>query len=143
MGGVSRESITVWAVDLIRDPKSDVKGTLSLGEGSIDFRADDGGELSIAFDDVRKVRRLRGSPVLMLVHDRGGVRERTAFFFVQPPPLDRPTTEPTRVSLIPGSAKRRARRQNVGYLEMGNRARRDTVVAWESKVRAAVADARA
>jgi hypothetical protein len=137
---VSGDTVTVWAVDLMRDPRADARGTLSLGERSIEFRADDGGRLSIPFAAVRKARRLRGSPVLMVEHDREAVRQRTAFFFVQPPPLERPA-EPTRVSFVPGSGKRRLRRQNVRYLEMGNEARRDLLVAWESKVRSAIADA--
>jgi hypothetical protein len=138
------ETVTVWAVDLIRDPRADTKGTLFIGESSIGFRPSDaaGTELSIAFADVRKVRRLPGSPVLMVVHDRDGVRERTAFFFVQPPPLQRMMAEPTRVSFIPGMSKRRARRQNASYLGMGNRARRELVAGWETRVRAAIAEAK-
>ena len=134
--------MTVWAVDLVREPTSDTKGTLTLGERTIEFRAADGDDLSIPLASVKKVRRLRGSPVLMVVHEGVIRRERTAFFFVKPPPLQRPTEEPTRVSFFPGSSKRRARRQNVGYLEVGNRARRELVEAWERRVRAAMAGAK-
>jgi hypothetical protein len=133
-------SVTVWAVDLVRAPKEDTRGTLSVGERAIEFRAAADVELTIPFAEVRKVRRLRGSPVLMVVHDREGVRERTAFFFVEPPPLEPPTNQP-RPSLIPGSPRRRVRRHNVNYLGLGNRARRELVADWEARVRAAVSRA--
>lgn len=141
MDRVSDEAVTVWAVDLVRDPRTDTKGTLTVGERAIEFRAPGGVELTIPFANVRKVRRVRGSPVLMVIHASAAARERTAFYFVQPPPLERVSAEPTRVSLMPGMAKRRARRQNASYLGMGNRTRRELVATWEKKVRAAMADA--
>jgi hypothetical protein len=38
--------------------------------------------------------------------------------------------------------KRKARRDNVGYLGLSNRAKKDELVAWERAVRAAIAAAR-
>jgi hypothetical protein len=139
---VSEQRVTVWAVDLLAAPDRDTRGSLSLGPGAIEFTPDDGPTASIAFSDVLKVRRLRGSPVLMVVHERDGVLRRTAFFFVQPPPLDPRRDRPERPTLLSGSSKRRVRRRNAGYLGMGNRARREVVAAWEARMRAALTDAR-
>ena len=141
------ESVTVWAVDLLRDPGTDRRGSLSLAPDAIEFRSDaPGHEVRIPFDRVAKVRRLRASPVLMVFHEGDGVRLRTAFFFVQPPPLepvlrtrDRPTSvSPFGTGLL---SRKRARRQNASYLGLGNQSKRDVVIAWERRVRAAMRDA--
>ncbi|MGZ4115266.1 MAG: hypothetical protein ACXVQU_03430 [Actinomycetota bacterium] len=128
------EPTTVWAVDLIREPKKDRQGTLTLDEGQLVFepRSSTSSALRIPLDAIRRVRRLRGSPVMVVVHRRSEITLETAFYFVQPPPLE-PVTgasdRPTVLSFGRGS-KRRARRQNVGYLGMGNRQKRVEIDEW-------------
>lgn len=137
------EPITVWAVETHLGPE-ERRGTLSLEPGALVFGpAAPGHEIRIALADVTKARRLRGSPVLVVVHRAGPQMRRTVFFFVQPPPLGpvlgtAPELE-TRPSLFPRSTKRRARKRNVGYLGLWNRAKRQQVQEWETAVRAAVA----
>jgi hypothetical protein len=137
------DATTVWAVDLIREPTKDRQGTLSLQLEHLVFepRAEGAPALRIPIGAIRRARRLRGSPVLLVVHERNGTRSETAFYFVQPPPLepvlgrdDRPTP------LSFGRAsKRRARRQNVGYLGLSNRDKREQVDEWARAVTEAIA----
>jgi hypothetical protein len=141
MMGAVPEPTTVWAVDLIREPKKDRQGTLSLEEHQLVFepRSSTASALRIAVDTIRRVRRLRGSPVMLVVHARNGTVLETAFYFVQPPPLEPVIGErdrPTVLSFGRGS-KRRARRQNVGYLGMGNRQKRVEIDEWVRAVEAA------
>lgn len=137
---------TVWAVDLVRDPRKDRQGTLSLRTEDLVFEPRSASaELRIPLEAVKRVRRLRGSPVLLVVHDRTGVRLETAFYFVQPPPLEPVAGQierPTPLSFGKHS-KRRVRRQNVGYLGMSNREKRREIDAWEKAVRAAIEERRA
>jgi hypothetical protein len=128
------EPTTVWAVDLVREPKKDRQGTLALEGTELVFepRSTSSSAIRIPVASIRKVRRLRGSPVLMVVHARDAAVLETAFYFVQPPPLEPVVGEqdrPSPLSFGRGS-KRRARRQNVGYLGMGNRVKRDEIDEW-------------
>jgi len=141
MMGAVPEPTTVWAVDLVREPKKDRQGTLSLENGQLVFepRSSTASAVRIPLDAIRRVRRVRGSPVMLVVHAGSASTLETAFYFVQPPPLepvvgkrDRPTV----LSFGRGS-KRRARRENVGYLGMGNRQKRDEIDEWVRAVEAA------
>ncbi len=137
------EPATVWAVETHLG-REDRKGTLAIEPGCLLFLPDSGGrEIRIAFTDVRKVRRLRGSPVLMIVHEAGGGQLRTAFYFVQPPPLDAmlgrgPLEVQARPSLFPRSVRRRARKQNLGYLGVWNRWKKQELLEWQQAVREAL-----
>ena len=136
------EEITVWAVDLVREPKKDRQGTLSLDPEYLVFepRATGSGAVRIPLGSIRRIRRLRGSPVMLVLHGRGGARLQTAFYFVQPPPLE-PVVghgeRPTPFSFARAS-KRRARRQNVGYLGFSNRDKRGTIDEWVRAVNDAI-----
>lgn len=134
MMGPVPEATTVWAVDLIREPKKDRQGTLSLQPEHLVFepRAAGTGALRIPLAAIRKVRRLRGSPVLLVIHERNGATIDTAFYFVQPPPLEPVLGQgerPTPLSFGRAS-RRRARRQNVGYLGFSNRDKRQHIDEW-------------
>jgi hypothetical protein len=139
------EATTVWAVDLIREPKKDRQGTLSLQPGHLVFepRAAGTGPLRIPLGSIKRVRRLRGSPVLLVVHDRNGSTIDTAFYFVQPPPLEPVLGQgerPTPLSFGRAS-RRRARRQNVGYLGFSNRSKREEIDDWVRAVAEAMREA--
>jgi hypothetical protein len=132
------EATTVWAVDLIREPKKDREGTLSLQPEHLVFepRAAGAAALRIPIATIKRARRLRGSPVLLIVHERNGVRAETAFYFVRPPPLEPVlgrSERPTPLSFGRAS-KRRARRQNVGYLGLSNRDKRRVIDEWAHAV---------
>ncbi len=140
------EAVTVWAVELRRGLARERKGTLSLEPDALAFVADDGsGRVRIGFEDVRRAKRLRGSPVLLVAHEVEGRTERTAFYFAQPPPLEAFVGErPERPSPLPfgRGGRRKARRQNVGYLGTWNRELKADVADWERAVREAVRGAR-
>jgi hypothetical protein len=134
-------AVTVWAVELGKSPK-DRKGELSLEGDALAFSASDGGHLRIPLSALHSVKRLRGSPVLMVVHQDDGTIARTAFYFVQPPPLQPPKdTPPERTpNLFSGmgrTSKRRTRRQNAGYLGMWGREKKAVVAEWVEAIRSA------
>jgi len=136
------EAVIVWAVQLRSGLTHERKGTLSLEVDALAFAADDGsGRVRIAFEAVRKARRLRGSPVLLVTHDLDGRTERTAFYFAQPPPLEAPAGDrlerPSPLAFGRGG-RRKARRQNVGYLGTWNRELKAAVAEWEQAVREGV-----
>jgi len=142
------QNIRVWAVELGQGAQpTEREGRLSLEGDALRFEPTREGQATLAlrFADVTKVRRLRGSPVLMVVCRRGEREVRTAFYFVQPPPLTAFTEDRTDTHMsLPTlrNPKRKARRDNVGYLGLMNREKKDALKAWELAVRAAVAAAR-
>jgi hypothetical protein len=140
-------SVTVWTVEL--GPASgleEVRGSLALEGDSLVFTPRDrpDAERRYALWEVVQTRRLRGSPVLMIVRETSEGERRTAFYFVQPPPLERPHVE-TRPTLggVGRSTKRKVRRQNASYLGLWNREKKATLREWERLVKTAVAEARA
>jgi hypothetical protein len=145
--GTMPEAVTVWMVELSPGlAAQDRRGTLSLQPDVIAFVASDGSEdLRIPLAQVRKARRLRGSPVLVVAHDAGGRAARTAFYFVQPPPLEDFRGEGPERPAPPGfrrNSRRRARRQNIGYLGTWNRQLKADIEEWEQAIRHAVGDRR-
>ena len=138
--------VTVWAVELEKDARlEDIKGTLRLAEGALVFTPRDEGrpEARIPVEEVLKVRRLRGSPVMMVVRSSPDGERRTAFYFVQPPPIgviigeavERPQTRSISDLRNP---RRKARRDNVGYLGVMNREKKATLAEWVRAVREAI-----
>ena len=107
------------------------KGTLSLEADSVVFRP-----ASTAYGDsifplsaVRKVRRLRGTPVLEI---RIALREQpalVAFYFVPPPALDPP--DDMRIRFLP---KRAARKEAITQLREGNVRKRNEIGAWADAI---------
>ena len=141
--------MTVWAVELARDVEPDeIKGTLELSDAALLFTPLDENRpgLRIALTDIIKVRRLRGSPVLMVERTIATGPRRTAFYFAQPPPLNALLgTMPERPSGLAAfrSPKRKARRDNVNYLGLTNRQNKETLTEWVSAVREAMANSSA
>jgi hypothetical protein len=140
--------VTVWAVELGRGASlEDHKGTLSVSDGALLFspRKEETPELRIPFGVVSKVKRLRGSPVLLIEHGHGSRPTQMAFYFVQPPPIEPPAgsanLRPTPFS-FGRTSKRRVRRQNVSYLGVWNREKKALLREWEQEVRELVAVAR-
>lgn len=132
-------SVTVWAVELGPGaPTTEVRGQLALASQALVFspRDERQSERRYPLREIVRTRRLRGSPVLMVVTRGGGGARRTAFYFVQPPPLPK-TEEVAPTSTLRRSTKRRARRQNVGYLGTWNREKKALLREWERHVRVA------
>jgi hypothetical protein len=139
--------VTVWAVELGKDVQPDeIKGTLELGEDVLLFSPNDEARPSIriALHDIAKVRRLRGSPVLMVERTTSSGSRKTAFYFAQPPPLaallGAPVDRPAGFDRF-RSPKRKARRDNVGYLGLMNREKKAALSEWVRAVKAGVSKA--
>jgi hypothetical protein len=140
------EPVQVWAVELSAGSTAERAGTLALEPEALRFEPSEPGRtISLPLAEIVRVRRVRGSPVLMVVARRGAEEVRTAFYFVRPPPLPGAASEegPRLAIPLPGSPRRKARRRNVGYLGLMNREYKGLLVAWERAVREAAAAARA
>jgi hypothetical protein len=144
------DTVTVWMVQLDVSPE-DVEGTLELTAATVRFAPAAGGSPhDIALADVSRVKRIWGSPVLLVHSVEGGQRHATAFYFSKPPPLHPPAPagdEPPPTLIGPFNrnrppSKRKQRRTNAGYLANASNAVGDDVRVWAREVRAAVAAAR-
>jgi hypothetical protein len=139
--------VTVWAVELGKGVQPDeIKGTLELGDDLLLFSPNDEARPSIriALHDIAKVRRLRGSPVLMVERSTSSGARKTAFYFAQPPPLatllGAPVEKPGGLAAF-RNPKRKARRDNVGYLGLMNREKKAALSEWVRAVKAGVSKA--
>lgn len=138
MMGPMPETTGVWEVELARRDVRERAGDLRLEADALVFRPGDGGaERRIALAAIEGVRRLFGSPVLMVRHAAGTQRLRTAYYFVEPPPL-RPGDDAIARPLS-GSQRRRTRRAGAVRLAEGNRRMREDLRSWERAVREAIA----
>ncbi|MEX0833078.1 MAG: hypothetical protein WD276_04285 [Actinomycetota bacterium] len=120
---------TVWAVRLGAAPE-ETEGTLTLEESELVFAAEDG-ELRIPLVTIRRAKRIRGSPVLLVEQETSEGRADFAFYFSKPPPLPGP-----------GESKRKTRRRAVGYLGVSNRERKHLLKAWQGAIEARVGRSR-
>src|SRR5262245_24208557 len=143
------EPTKVWMVQLDRSP-DDVEGTLTLEDQSIRFDSPSLGIRSIALTAVERVKRIWGSPVLLVRSFEDGDKRVTAFYFSKPPPLhpDQGASDAAPPTLAgpfnrnrPPS-KRKQRRRNAGYLANASNIVGDSLEVWVKETRAAVAAAR-
>lgn len=135
------DPVTVWKVELVRGREPlDVRGILSLGDDALEFTDDEGAVTLIAFSEVARAKRLRGSPVLLIARTGANAGE-TAFYFAQPPSLRPP--DPASLSLREATrrrpSKRRQQRDNTGYLTGFGTMLKPTIDAWAAEVRDRVA----
>lgn len=140
------EPTTVWMVRLDRGSVDDIRGELDLEDDAVVFtEAKTGGQHRFPFAEVGKARRVRGSPILMLIHRREGKPQRVAFYFSQPPPLNPPEpgslpsagldTRPTGpFGAFRRTTKRRHMKTNIGYLSMANSAKREEIQEWAAEI---------
>ncbi|MFL5791431.1 MAG: hypothetical protein ACJ76A_07990 [Actinomycetota bacterium] len=144
------EPTKVWMVQLDRSP-DDVEGTLTLEDQAIRFDSPSLGIRSISLTAVERVKRIWGSPVLLVRSVEDGDKRVTAFYFSKPPPLhpDLATSDAPPPTLIGpfnrnrAPSKRKQRRRNAGYLANASNIVGDSIEVWVKETRAAVAAARA
>jgi hypothetical protein len=145
--GVVVEPVTVWRVQLRRGDVGEREGTLRLDADAVVFSEHATEvETSIAIPAIRTVRRVRASPILIVVHDDDRGRAETAFYFSQPPPLapPEPGSERTSASGRPlgpfaamrRTSKRRHQRENVKYLTTKAGGFKPTIQAWVDEISA-------
>ncbi len=147
------DQVTVWMVPLRRHGElRELKGSLTITSDSLVFTERKAGdEFLIPLGSIRKTRRVRGSPILMVHHGDGAERWETAFYFAQPPPLRPPepsSLEPPRLLGLglgsksgaptsPRRAKKRHMKSNVAYLQNASFDKKDLIQAWVNKIREA------
>jgi hypothetical protein len=138
------EPVTVWMVHLGATKKpEEIKGTLSLGETGLEFvERRTGADVTFDYGEIRRAKRVRGSPVLLVDWTRNGASRRTAFYFTQPPPLSQPPRSPTLRPQGPlghltrtTPSRRQVARMNLGYLRATSASHKETVRAWQEAVR--------
>jgi hypothetical protein len=137
------EPVTVWMVHLGGGtPPAEIKGTLRLGERGLEFvEAKTGVDVLFAYPSIRKAKRIRGSPVLLMDWVKDGADRRTAFYFSQPPPLKPGARSPTidpRGPLGPFTrptpSKRQVARMNLGYLRSMSAKSREALQEWAKEI---------
>ena len=118
-----------------------MQGSLALETDALVFtpREGHGSERRYPLAGIAQARRLRGSPVLLIVHDPSLGPRRTAFYFVQPPPLV-PPDESRKAVLGPlaGGSPRKVRRRNASYLGISNRQKKQVLREWARAVQEAL-----
>jgi hypothetical protein len=122
---------TVWVVHLEQGNPLDTKGTLALHETEVAFSGEDGREMRIPLGRVRQIKRVLGSPIMIIAHDGDEGRRRTAFYFTQPPPLHT-AEEENRIR------RKRAKKASVGYLGRQNVDRKPLIKGWVEEIREAI-----
>ena len=101
-------------------------------------------EIRVGFHEIRSARRVRASPILIVVHEDDGRRIETAYFFSRPPPLEAPppgsakATSPGRplgpFAAMRRTSKRRQQRENVRYLSTKAAGLKETIQAWVDEI---------
>jgi hypothetical protein len=145
--------VTVWMVHLERARvHDDIKGTLEVREDLLTFTTSETQEpVGFPFASITAVKRLRGSPVLLIewLHDDSR-RRRTAFYFTQPPPLPprvgrpEPATwndmpeRPNPLSAFRRNGKRRNMRVNTRYLQEVAIGKKELIKRWADEVAARI-----
>jgi hypothetical protein len=142
------EPITVWMVHLEKGlADKDVKGTLDLDDLGLLFTEDKAGgpPARLTFESIRRARRVRGSPVMVIEWALDGAVHRTAFYFTQPPPLipsgrggsfasalpdDPPPRTAAPFSMLRRSGKRKAQRTNAQYLQTSGISKKELISGW-------------
>ena len=121
----------------------EIRGTLTLGESGLEFvEKKTGADIRFGYGSIRRAKRIRGSPVLIVDWQKDGEDRKTAFYFSQPPPLEpvprSPTIDPPRGLLGPFTratpSKRQVARMNLGYLRSTSVASKGLLRAWADAV---------
>lgn len=138
------EPTDVWMVHLgARMKPLEIRGTITLGESGLEFvEKKTGADIRFEYGSIRRAKRIRGSPVLLVDWRKDGEDRKTAFYFSQPPPLEpmprSPTIDPPRGPLGPFTratpSKRQVARMNLGYLRSTSVVNKGAVRAWAEAV---------
>lgn len=119
----------MWMVHALTG-QNGVKGALSMEERGLVFRPamGRGAEEVFLFDQITKVSRSWGSPVMQVKLRIPQGLPVVGFYFIRPPSLEAP--EGTRFNF-----KGRGRRRAAAQLYKGNAERKGDVVAWVQAIR--------
>ena len=143
--GPMPEPATVWMVKLQRvGDLRELKGTLRMDEEALVF-TDRSTEVEtrLPFAATRKVKRIVGSPVLILTwQNDAGATTQTAFYFAEPPPIRSAhgvgSPQPPPATVLQQPSRRRQRREGIRYLTARSRSTSATIKGWAEEIRARV-----
>lgn len=122
----------VWLVDASTGPDG-IGGSLSLAAGELVFRPADGAAAStrvFPLREIRKVRRVLGSPVLELRVEGPDGHRTLGFYFVRPPRLGGEDAAPAIRPLM----RHASRRQAVVTLRDANRLKKQEIKEWVRRI---------
>jgi hypothetical protein len=140
-------------VELGRGAPGERKGMLFLDADAVRFEDDRSGAVTrLELATIRRARRNRGSPILLIDQASDGGTRKLAFYFSQPPPLTPPepgSAPPPGMGLssrpvgafgaMRRTSKRRHMRSNIGYLTTSNAGKREMIETWVSEIREGLA----
>lgn len=138
------EPVIVWKVNL--EPgasRADVRGRLAADDPFFVF-TEDGSERAtrIPAKDIRQVKRLRLSSVLLVTWSDTASERRTAFYFSKPPPIStlggEETPAPATLRTPRPMSPRREKRRNAAYLTHNAVPLRPIVAEWVAEMREAM-----
>jgi len=143
--GAVVDPATVWRVQLRKGDMRDREGTLRIESDALVFReSGSASEIRVGFHEISSARRVRASPILIVVHDEGGERTEIAYYFSRPPPLEAPppgsagATSAGRplgpFAAMRRTSKRRHQRENVRYLSTKAAGLKATIQAWADEI---------
>ena len=139
----------VWMVPLRQGSTEEQRGVLTLEAPHLVFTdRREGSRLEIPLADIRKARRVRGSPIMVLTLDEGPGRCDLAFYFAQPPPLKSQQKASDRPRLLTpfggvggdessGKTTKKVMRTNVSYLSQASASKKPEIQAWLKAIREA------
>ncbi len=123
----------VWLVDAATGPDG-VRGKLSLAGGELSFRSDDPSTPSqrvFPLREIRKVKRVLGSPVLEIRVKGPNVAKALGLYFVRPPRLGGEDAAPAIRPLM----RHASRRQAVVTLRDANKLKKAEIREWVARIR--------
>jgi hypothetical protein len=126
---------TVWMVHA-RTGMDGVKGAITLEPGSLVFHPVNthAGESAFPLDRIRRVRRVRGSPVLEIHLRSDADPQVVGFYFIKPPSLEEGPD--TQIGFF--RVRRHGARKQAAYiLRSANSLKKDEVQRWVDRIRKA------
>jgi hypothetical protein len=140
------ERAVVWMVPLVQGNAEEFRGTLTLEAPDLVFTDRGKSErLAIPLTDIRRAKRIRGSPIMVLTLGDGPARREVAFYFAPPPPLKgqpKPLERP-RLAPFGGGVRdadkttKKIMRTNVSYLHQANANKKAEIEEWLKAIREA------
>jgi hypothetical protein len=121
-----------------------VKGMLLLEEDELVFRPHrkGAGDTRVRVDLIRRVHRVRGTPILEIYPNGTSLPTVVGFYFVEPPKIGADPTDTPYAALNPFRAHS-GRRTALRRLRLANSEKKDEVQAWVEALRSRLGDERA
>jgi hypothetical protein len=111
-----------------------IRGTISLEGQDLVFRPESGreGETVFRVSEIKKVHRVKGSPILEIFPTSASQPSVVGFYFVKPPSLQ--DDEPTTLNFL---HRRTGRKKALNALRTANAFKKDEIDRWVRAIRAA------